>query len=95
MSETRRGLTERERERLAPLVEKTDIPIEVTATPTTFDSNDELTVPLAGEAVGYWPCERRVVLREQCFTEYTDKELVGLLAHEPLDADSIDSDDER
>jgi Zn-dependent protease with chaperone function len=82
MNEDCRPLTDAERERLVPLIEETDIPIEVTSTPTTFMETDERTIPLAGEASGYWPRERRVVLGEQCFEEFTDEELVGLLAHE-------------
>lgn len=76
-----RSLTRNERKRLRPLSEETEIPIRVTSTPKTAPDSDE-TVPLKSEAVGWRPGVRCVRLSEQCFEQYSDTELVGLLAHE-------------
>lgn len=75
-----RELTAEERDRLQPLIEETEIPIRVTATEMTV--SDEEIIPLAAKAVGHWPFEREIVLSELCFEEYSDEQLIGLLAHE-------------
>lgn len=80
MSEAQpRGLTDDERERLQPVLDDTEIPVRVTAEAMTLD--DEALIAVAAKAVGWWPFERAIILREQCF-DYSDEQLLGLLAHE-------------
>lgn len=80
MSEETRALTAEERDRLQPLIEECEIPVRVSLEEMTLDG--EGMIPLAGQAVGHWPFERRVILREECFETYSDLQLTGLLAHE-------------
>jgi hypothetical protein len=79
MSEETRPLTDEERDRLQPLLDDTEIPVRVTAEEMALDDEDLIAV--AGKAVGLWPFEREIILRDQCF-DYSDEELLGLLAHE-------------
>lgn len=79
MMETR-PLTPSERDRLQPLLDRTEIPIRVTAADMTV-TDDEI-IPLAAKAVGHWPQDRSIIIWDGCFEQYTDRQLTGLLAHE-------------
>lgn len=74
-----RALTLDEHDRLAPLLAETEMPVRVATTSLTVAGR---AGPMAGEAVGRWPNERWVLLGEDCFEQFDDEQVLGLLAHE-------------
>jgi Zn-dependent protease with chaperone function len=77
-----RALTDDERDRLQPLLDRTDIPVRVTAEPLIFFEDDDGTETFAAHAAGLRPRNRRVVFQETCFEDYSDEQLLGVFAHE-------------
>lgn len=77
MSKTRWPLTEEERERLAPVLSETELPVYVT---TAYLLVDESYISQAGWADGWWPRSRRVLLLAESFEAASDEQLRGLLA---------------
>ncbi|WP_248911074.1 M48 family metalloprotease [Halocatena marina] len=72
-----RPITTAERERLAPVLDETEIPVCVDPELEMIDG-----FALGGQAVGWLPGRRRVVLREEVFESYDNEQLRGLVAHE-------------
>lgn len=75
-----RSLTEAERTRIF----SGESELEPPAMPIYVDPDLEAVedYPLGGEAVGWLPGSRRIVLRGDVFENYSDPQLHGLLAHE-------------
>lgn len=76
---TERALTAGERDRLAPLLDETEIPVRVSTEPLTFS---EVEILIGGQARGCWPRERSIVLSTEQFERADDEQLLGLFAHE-------------
>jgi Zn-dependent protease with chaperone function len=74
-----RSLTQTERERLQPVLEKTTIPVCVSIEPLTMISEK---VTLRGQAVGGFLTDRQILLHEDVFDRLDDAGVQALLAHE-------------
>lgn len=74
-----RPLTADERERLAPVLSQTEIPVRVSEVPI---EPIEDVISLHGEATGWRSGDRRIVLSSQAFDRLDDEQLRALLAHE-------------
>jgi membrane protease YdiL (CAAX protease family) len=72
-----RALTDEERHRLSPLIDKTDIPVKVKSTlALTTDDNT-----LSGGLAGWCPSTQRIVLDETYFDRDDNEAALGVLAH--------------
>lgn len=74
----RRPLTPAERDRLAPVLEMTDIPVRVAE---EIEAAEGL-LRLNGEATGWRAGQRRITLSSSAVEHLDDEQLRGLLAHE-------------
>lgn len=72
-----RPLTDDERDRLEPILSKTNIPVQVSAAMGSSEG-----IRLHGNATGWWRDTRRIVLAEQGFDRFDDEQLHALVAHQ-------------
>ncbi|UPM44040.1 M48 family metalloprotease [Halocatena salina] len=72
-----RTLTDDERDRLEPVLSKTNIPVRVSA-----EMGSSEVLRLNGKAIGWWRDTRRAVLADRSFDRFDDEQLHALVAHQ-------------
>lgn len=73
-----RPLTAGERARLAPVLDRTEIPVRVSASIEPLED----VIELHGEATGWRSGDREIVLSSRAFSRLDDEQLRALLSHE-------------